>query len=139
MVGHNASVVKAFLTQMLGLTVMLDYGYIVFFLLLGVVMVGGGYLVSWLLRPKRQPSTAQRLAYECGEVPVGEATRQLNIRFYLFALIFVIFDVEILFLVPWALVFTELGWVAYTEMIIFILILMIGWLYAWQRGALEWM
>jgi NADH-quinone oxidoreductase subunit A len=118
---------------------MLDYGYIGFFLLLGVAMVAGGYAVSWLLRPKRRPSAAQLMAYECGEVPVGEANRQFNIRFYLFAIIFVIFDAEILFLVPWALVFTEIGWVAYAEMIIFIAILMIGWLYAWKRGALEWM
>ncbi len=118
---------------------MMDYGYICLFLILGIVMVGGGYAISWLIRPKRKASAAQLMAYECGEVPVGEASRQFNIRFYLFALIFVIFDVEVLFLVPWALVFRDLGWFAYAEMIVFILVLMIGWLYAWKRGALEWM
>ncbi len=115
-----------------------DYIYIFFFLGVGVAFVGGAFAVSWLIRP-RLPQDAVKLSpYECGEIVKGTSRVQFNVRYYLFALIFVIFDVEVLFVVPWAVVFRQLGMAAYVEMLVFILILSIGLLYAWKKGALEW-
>lgn len=114
-----------------------DYLYIIFFLLLGAAFVGSAFVVSWFLRP-RAPSQAKSSPYECGEIIKGDSRVQFNVRYYLFALIFVIFDVEILFTMPWAIVFRQLGVTAYFEMAAFILILAAGLFYAWKKGALEW-
>ncbi len=114
-----------------------QYLYILFFLLLGIAFVGSAFVVSWLLRPN-VPGLVKNSPYECGEIVHGAARIQFNVRYYLFALIFVIFDVEVLFVVPWAVVFRQLGAGAYFEMVIFILILALGLVYAWKKGALEW-
>ena len=115
-----------------------DYIYIFFFLILGVSFVGSSFVASWFLRPKLPPEAVKNSPYECGEVVKGTSRVQFNVRYYLFALIFVIFDVEVLFVAPWAVVFREMGRVAYFEMMIFILILALGLIYAWKKGALEW-
>jgi len=115
-----------------------DYLYIVFFLILGITFVGSAFVVSWLLRPKGPQSSVKTAPYECGEVVKGTARVQFNVRYYLFALIFVIFDVEVLFVMPWAVVFRQLGMAAYFSMVIFISILGLGLIYAWKKGALEW-
>ena len=115
-----------------------DYMWVVLFMGLGMLFVFGGYIASWLIRPSK-PSSKKLFTYECGEVPVGSSWVQFNIRYYLFALIFVIFDVEVAFLFPWAVVFKELGLVAFVEMMIFMAILLIGLLYAWRKGILKWM
>src|SRR3990172_2937981 len=115
-----------------------DYLYIVFFQFLGVFFVGSAFVVSWLLRPRLPHDPVKKSPYECGELVKGTSRLQFNIRYYLFALIFVVFDVEMLFLVPWALVFREIGMIAYFEMVIFSLILVLGLIYAWKKGALEW-
>lgn len=115
-----------------------DYIYIVFFLILGIAFVGSAFVVSWILRPKIPANAAKNSPYECGEIVQGNSRVQFNVRYYLFALIFVIFDVEILFVVPWAVVFRQLGVMAYFEMVIFIAILALGLVYAWKKGALEW-
>ena len=114
-----------------------DYVYIAFFLMLGIAFVGSAFVVSWLLRPNA-PGSVKNSSYECGEVVKGTSRVQFNVRYYLFALIFVIFDVEVLFVVPWAVVFRQLGMTAYLEMMAFILILALGLVYAWKKGALEW-
>jgi NADH-quinone oxidoreductase subunit A len=114
-----------------------DSTTIIFFVLLGIGFVASAFLVSWLIRP-RVPSVEKNAPYECGEVIQGNSRVQFNIRFYLVALIFVIFDVEILFTVPWALVFRQMGMTAFIEMLIFILVLTIGLAYVWKKGALEW-
>ncbi len=114
-----------------------DHIYILFFWLLGVGFVASAFAVSSFLRPNA-PSKDKCATYECGEVVQGDSRVQFNIRFYLFALIFVVFDVEILFTVPWAVVFQQMGMVAYLEMVVFILILAVGLAYAWKKGALEW-
>ncbi len=114
-----------------------DYFYILTFLILGIAFVGSAFVVSWLLRPSA-PSVVKNSPYECGEVVKGTARVQFNVRYYLFALIFVVFDVEVLFIVPWAVVFRQLGAFAYYEMLVFILILALGLIYAWKKGALEW-
>ena len=115
-----------------------DYLCVAFFLILGIGFVGGAFIVSWLLRPRGPQSAATCSSYECGEVVKGTSRIQFNVRYYLFALIFVIFDVEILFTIPWAVVFRQMGRAAYFEMVAFILILASGLVYAWKKGALEW-
>jgi len=115
----------------------LDYAYVGLFLLFGVAFVAGALIVSWLLRP-RVPDTVKNSAYECGENVRGASWIQFNVHYYLIALIFVIFDVDVLFLVPWAVALRELGLMAYIEMLIFIIILVLGLAYAWKKGALNW-
>lgn len=114
-----------------------DYGYVGLFLIFGIAFVAGALIVSWLLRP-RDPNPIKKSPYECGEIVKGSSWVQFNVRYYLIALIFVIFDVEVLFLVPWAVIFRDLGPVAFVEMMVFIGILILGLIYAWKKGALEW-
>jgi NADH:ubiquinone oxidoreductase subunit 3 (subunit A) len=103
--------------------------------LVGFVAVA---LVLWkVLRPSRF-SEEKLTTYECGENPVGSAWIQFNIRFYVFALIFIIFDVEAVFLLPWAVVFRELGVLAFLEGLVFIAILVVALAYVWRKGDLEW-
>jgi NADH-quinone oxidoreductase subunit A len=95
-------------------------------------------LIAWkVLRPSRF-SEEKLTTYECGENPTGSAWIQFNIRFYVFALIFIVFDVEAVFLLPWAVVFRELGVVAFVEGLVFIAILAVGLAYVWRKGDLEW-
>src|SRR5213596_1889403 len=106
------------------------------------VAVAVGFLVTnllawWVLRPSRF-SEEKLTTYECGENPQGSAWIQFNIRFYVFALIFIIFDVEAVFLLPWAVVFRELGMLAYLEGLVFIAILVVALAYVWRKGDLEW-
>jgi NADH:ubiquinone oxidoreductase subunit 3 (subunit A) len=95
-------------------------------------------LVLWkVLRPSRF-SEEKLTTYECGESPTGNAWIQFNIRFYVFALIFIIFDVEAVFLLPWAIVFRELGMLAWLEGLVFIGILVVALAYVWRKGDLAW-
>lgn len=98
-----------------------------------LVAVGGGAL----LRPKN-PYPEKLVAYECGETPVGQGQVRVHIRYYIFALIFVIFDVETVFLYPWAVVFEEIGLFAFGEMMLFIGMLVVGLIYAWRKRVLKW-
>jgi NADH-quinone oxidoreductase subunit A len=101
----------------------------------GIVLITFG--INKLIRP-HNPYPAKNVNYECAEEPVGDSWFKFNNRFYIFALIFVVFDVEAVFLFPWAVAFGQLGLYALVEMIIFILILMYGLYYAWKKGALKW-
>ena len=95
-------------------------------------------LVLWkVLRPERFDEE-KLTTYECGEEPVGNAWIQFNIRFYVFALIFIVFDVEAVFLLPWATVFRQLGPLAYVEGLVFIGILVVALAYVWRKGDLAW-
>lgn len=114
-----------------------DFGRILIFILLGAVFVAGGFFASWLLRPRR-PYAEKLSTYECGEEPVGNAWIRFNIRFYVIALIFLIFDVEAVFLFPWALVFRKMGMPAFVEMAVFLLILVVGFVHVWAKGDLDW-
>ena len=114
-----------------------DFTRILAFLILGAAFVAGGLVTSWLLRPKR-PYPGKLSSYECGEEPVGDSWIKFNIRFYVVALIFLVFDVEIVFLFPWALVYKQLGMFAFIEMVIFLVILLVGFAYVWAKGDLEW-
>ncbi len=114
-----------------------EFGRVLIFFILGGVFVAGGLITARLLRPSR-PYPAKLTTYECGEEAVGSPWVKFNIRFYVVALIFVIFEVEVLFLFPWALVYQKLGLFAFIEMMIFIAILLVGFAYVWVKGDLDW-
>jgi NADH-quinone oxidoreductase subunit A len=114
-----------------------EFGKILIFFIVGALFVAGGLVTSWILRPHR-PYPEKLTSYECGEEPIGSAWIRFNIRFYVIALIFLIFEVEIVFLFPWALVYRSLGLVAFLEMAVFLAILLVGLAYVWVKGDLEW-
>lgn len=105
--------------------------------IVGILFVIVVFFTSRLLRPAR-PSREKLSIYECGMNPIGEPWVQFKIRYYVFALLFVIFDIETVFLFPWAVVYHKLGLFGLIEMFIFILILFLGLLYAWVKGVLKW-
>jgi NADH:ubiquinone oxidoreductase subunit 3 (subunit A) len=107
------------------------------YLAIGIIFVLGAFAASFFLSPHK-PTAKKLSTYECGEETVGGSWIQYNVRYYLIGLIFVIFDVEVLFLVPWALTQRVLGWFAFVEMMVFLAILALGLVYAWRKGALEW-
>jgi NADH-quinone oxidoreductase subunit A len=94
-------------------------------------------LLARLVRPAA-PGPEKSVVYECGERPTGSPWVKFNIRFYVVALIFVIFDVEVVFLYPWAVVFRRLGAFAFAEMLFFLVILFVGLVYVWKKGDLDW-
>lgn len=123
------------------------FGEIFLFILGGIVFVAGGLLASRLLRPHR-PNPEKLLPYESGEEPQGTAWTQFNLRFYIIALVFLLFEVEIILLFPWTTVFSkkelmeqtggQWGWYAVVEAVAFIGVLAIGLAYAWRNGHLDW-
>jgi len=114
-----------------------DFGTIFLFVIIGAVLLIVALLLAKLLSPSR-PSKNKLSTYECGEEAEGSSWVQFNIRYYVIALIFIIFDVEVLFLFPWAVVYKDLGWLAFIEMAIFLLILIVGLIYIWRKGDLDW-
>lgn len=128
-------------------TYLSDFSVILLFLIGGAAFILVGLLVAKLIRPNR-PNAEKLSSYECGEEPVGTSWIQFNPRFYVVALIFIIFDVELAFMFPWAVVFGQeeliaatggmWGWFALAEMFIFLVILTLGLAYAWVKGHLDW-
>ena len=114
-----------------------DFGKLFIFMILGAVFVALGMLASWVLRPRR-PYPTKVATYECGEEPVGQAWVRFNVRFYVIALVFLIFEVEVVFLFPWALVYRGMGLLAFLEMAVFLVILIVGLVYVWVKGDLDW-
>jgi NADH-quinone oxidoreductase subunit A len=114
-----------------------EFGIVILFFIVGALIVGVTLFLSRLLRPDR-PSAEKLSTYECGEEPIGDSRVRFNIRFYIIALVFLIFDVEVLFLFPWALVYQKLGMFAFVEMMIFLAILIAGYVYVWVKGDLDW-
>src|SRR6187399_2824763 len=124
-----------------------EFGEVLLFLIGGVVFLLISLFVAKLIRPNR-PNSQKLATYESGEEPTGTAWTQFNIRFYIVALIFILFEVELIFLFPWATVYSrkELidetnglwGWFSFAEMVIFVLVLALGLAYAWVNGLLEW-
>ena len=116
----------------------MEYGMILMFLFVAIVFVAGGIIVNRLLMPNN-PTKEKLLTYECGIDPVGDAHIRYNIRFYVFALMYVIFAVEAAFLIPWAVVYKQLpGLFPLVEVLIFLVILVLGLAYAWKKGGLKW-
>ena len=93
--------------------------------------------LAWVLRPKK-PNPIKSQTYECGLETYGDTWIQFRVQYYLFALVFVVFDIETVFLYPWAVAYNRLGLFALVEMFVFLAILMVGLAYAWRKGALEW-
>ena len=101
--------------------------------LVALIAIGLGGLFG----PKKE-SAAKSMPYESGMDPYGEGTRRMPVRFYLIAVLFILFDIEVIFFLPWAIAFRQLGLFGLIEMVIFIVILLVGYVYAWKKGALEW-
>ncbi len=115
-----------------------DYAYVGFFLIAGALFVVLNIeILSRIIRP-HHPTPQKRAAYECGEEPIGIGWIRFHVRYYLYALVYIIFAVETVFLFPWAVVFRRLGLFAFVEMMVFIGILLVGLAYAWKKGALQW-
>ena len=101
--------------------------------LIALIAIGLGTLFG-----PRKASETKSMPYESGMAPYGEGTRRLPVRFYLIAVLFILFDIEVVFFLPWAITFRQLGLFGLFEMIVFIVILLVGYVYAWKKGALEW-
>ena len=114
-----------------------DFGTAFIFVIIGVILIAVPLILQWILSPKNK-SYDKLTTYECGEDVEGPAWVKFNIRFYVVALIFIIFDVEAVFSFPWAVVYKELGLFAFIEMLIFMTILSLGLAYVWVKGDLEW-
>ena len=119
-----------------------QYGLIAIFTAVAVIMPTSLLVLSRVfafirVRPSK-PTEIKRSPYECGMELIGGRWVQFNFRYYMFALLFVIFDVETVFLYPWAVHYKQLGLFALIEMMVFVLILVVGWAYAWKHKALEW-
>jgi len=115
----------------------LSYVYVFAFFVVGAAIVVGMMLLSHALAPFK-PTREKLRTYESGEEPVGQAWGRYPAHFYVFALLFVVFDVEVIFLFPWAVLFRDLGWYGLGEMAIFIAILVVGLFYAWKKKVLNW-
>ncbi len=114
-----------------------NFANVLVFLVVGCVFVVLNTTLSRLLHTKLF-TEEKFIPYECGEDPIGDTRVKFNTRFYVIALIFLIFDVEIVFLFPWAVVFRSIGLLAFVEMLVFIAILLVGLAYVWAKGDLEW-
>ena len=114
-----------------------NFANVLIFLIVGCIFVVLNLTVSRLLHTKIV-SGEKNIPYECGEDPIGDTRIKFNTRFYVIALIFLIFDVEVVFLLPWAVVFRDFGLFAFLEMLVFIAILLVGLAYVWAKGDLEW-
>ena len=114
-----------------------NYLPIMIFMVLGALFGIGGLVVGWIVRPSR-PYRAKLLPYESGSPLFMDARVQFPMRYYIIAMLFVIFDIEVVFLFPWAVVFNKLGLLGLVEMGVFLAILIVGFWYAWKKGALDW-
>ncbi len=116
---------------------LLEYLPIVVFAGIATVLGLGFILAAWVMAPKN-PDAEKLSAYECGFNAFDDARMKFDIRFYLVAILFIIFDLEVAFLFPWAASFGELGWAGLWSMMVFLAVLTVGFVYEWKKGALEW-
>ena len=114
-----------------------SYFPVLLFILVGIGVGGGAMLIGRLLAPHR-PDGQKLSPYECGFEAFEDARMQFDVRYYLVAILFILFDLEIAFLFPWALAYREIGPVGFWAMMIFLGVLVVGFIYEWTRGALEW-
>ena len=113
--------------------------YFPILLFIGIALAFGvvTLLLSYLVQPK-YPESEKLSPYECGSEPFSDARMPFPVRYYIFAMLFVIFDIEVIFLYPWAVVFNQIGLIGLVEMLIFIALFVVAYVYAWRKGALEW-
>ncbi len=115
-----------------------DFLPVAIFIVLAIILLIAPLVIQSLISPRFNKGGDKLEIYECGELPEGSAWVQFNIRFYIIALIFIIFDVEVVFLFPWAVVFKDIGLLAFIEVMIFLSILIVGFIYVWMKGDLDW-
>jgi NADH-quinone oxidoreductase subunit A len=118
-------------------TLLMDYLPLVIFIGLSVV-IGMALLIAPFAVAYQNPDPEKLSAYECGFNPFDDARMKFDVRFYLVAILFIIFDLEVAFLFPWAVAFKDVGWFGFTSMMIFLGVLTVGFIYEWRKGALEW-
>ena len=114
-----------------------DYLPIILFLVIALILSAGFILINFLLSPNN-PDPEKLSAYECGFEPFNDSRMEFDVRFYLVAILFIIFDLEIAFLFPWAISLGKIGIFGFVSMLIFLFILTIGFIYEWKKGALDW-
>jgi len=114
-----------------------NYFPVVLFILIALIFAIGTLVLSYVVQP-RVASAEKSSPYECGSEPISDARMPFPVRYYIIAMLFVIFDVEIIFLYPWAVAFDKIGLFGLVEMVIFIALFLAGYVYAWKKGALEW-
>jgi NADH-quinone oxidoreductase subunit A len=114
-----------------------DYLPILIILAIATFIGLGPLVIGILIRPKR-PYNVKLMPYESGNPPIGDTRRRFSVKFYIVAMLFMVFDVEAVFLYPWAVAYDMIGLYGFVEMMIFIFILLVGYIYAWEKGALEW-
>lgn len=110
---------------------------IILMIALGLVFAVPSVVLSNLLGPKK-PTPEKLAPYECGMPPVGDAHERMSVKFYLVAMIFLLFDIEVAFLYPWAMALRSLGWPGFVQVVLFMLLLLAGYIYVWRKGALDW-
>ena len=115
----------------------IEYLPILIFLMIAAGLAGLAVLASYLVSPK-QPNSEKLAPYECGFNAFDDARHQFDVRFYLVAILFIIFDLEIAFLFPWAIALSSIGLFGFWSMVCFLVILTVGFVYEWKKGALEW-
>ena len=113
------------------------YVPILIFILVALSLPVVGLVVGRLIRPYK-PHATKLMSYECGVDPEGDARDRFSIRFYIIAILFVVFEVETIFLFPWAIIYDRLALFGFIEMLVFLGILIVGYFYVWKKGALEW-
>ena len=116
---------------------LIQYAAVAAFILVTIIVGAIAIILGGLFGPKKR-TDIKAMPYESGMNPIGPGTRRMPVRFYMVAVLFILFDIEIVFFLPWAVVFKQLGLFGLVEMLIFILILLVGYVYAWKKGALEW-
>jgi NADH-quinone oxidoreductase subunit A len=116
---------------------LLNYLPVLVYMIICIGLIGVIVLLSELLGKKKH-FAAKDLPYECGMDPIGDARNRYTVRFYVIAMFFIVFDIEAIFLYPWAVIFKLLGWFGFWEMLVFIAVLVVGLVYVWGKGALEW-
>ena len=114
-----------------------DYFSIILFIIIALLLSTGFIVVNFLFSPKK-PDPEKLSAYECGFEPFSDSRMEFDVRFYLVAILFIIFDLEIAFLFPWAISLGNIGLLGFISMMIFLFILTIGFIYEWKKGALDW-
>ena len=114
-----------------------DYLPIILFLVIALILSAGFILINFLLSPNN-PDPEKLSAYECGFEPFNDSRMEFDVRFYLVAILFIIFDLEIAFLFPWAISLGQIGIFGFVSMMIFLFILTVGFIYEWKKGALDW-
>jgi NADH-quinone oxidoreductase subunit A len=135
--GYIPTILNLFLLPGEGGSMLIDYLAILIYLCIAIAFALFAIAASALLG-QRKPTALKKAPYECGMTTIGSSYRRIPIKYYIIAMLFLLFDIEVVFLYPWAVVFKELKIFAFISMVIFIGILIIAYIYIWKKGALEW-